>query len=281
MTSTTKKIAKWSVVILSLVVLPLGISLVANFTTWFSTKEKVEVTLKLDGWITIGSVKFGDLPDLMLTLQSEPVENILKITWRIVNTGNKGIQGFESGPFITFPKDLNVVSAKISETSQFLKIKRELEVKDEKAEIKSLGVFNPGNYFRVDFYLKDVTKDATTNEYFSKWELLGKSLDISITKDLSIMAEKLEKPSLFKTFRTIPAWFWYVYFGFLFSFMIFRRIQDRYFPVRKYKWEHYPIEELLSVKKSLTDLIAKIDNVVNNDSSGVRKEDKPSDTSPK
>ena len=189
MEKNKNKIALW---ILTGALIPLVIALIANFFTWYKTKDNVEITLKLEGWITIGSVEFSDLPNLKLFLDSEEVNNILKVSWRIINTGNKGIEKFESGPFIEFPDDLNVVSARIDETSPFLKVAKIPIISSTRIVIDSLGIFNSLDYMKVDLYLKNISKQDVTTEFFDKWDLKGKTLNLSIKKNLPISQEQMK-----------------------------------------------------------------------------------------
>ena len=81
-------------VILTLVLIPFIVSLIANFTTWLSTRANIEITLALDGKITVGSLGASDVPDLALTWKNEPIKNLIKLSWRIENTGTRGINSF-------------------------------------------------------------------------------------------------------------------------------------------------------------------------------------------
>ena len=112
-----RRLTKWLGLLVTLAFTPLVINVMSNLPTWFGTRDKVEVTFKLESWITIGSVKLGDLSDLQLTYRTEPVDNVLKVSWIIANTGSRGIERFESGPSIQFPRGLNMVLVKVSDTS--------------------------------------------------------------------------------------------------------------------------------------------------------------------
>lgn len=227
MNKDSHRYLKWIGFVISVVLLPLIISLIANFTTWFSTKDRVEITFKLEGWITIGSIKSGDLQDLQLLLASKPVKNILKVSWTITNTGNKGIGKFESGPFIEFPQGLNIISAKVSETSEMLKISSNVIIENNYAKIDSLGIFNPSNYFRVDFYLKDVDEPNITSKYFEVWKLEGKALDLNISRDISVADKR--QISYIEIHKILPQWFWIAYIVFIgiIAITITRRILSR------------------------------------------------------
>ncbi len=192
MEAEAQRLPRWVKIIFVVILIPLALGLGVNFFTWFTTKDKVEVTFKLDGWITIGSVKYADLPNLKLMLDQQEVENILKVSWRVINTGNKGIINFESGPFIEFPKGSDIVTAKISDSSPYLKVARKLRIVDNRAFIDSLGVFNSGDFLKVDFFLKNIIEEKITSQYFKEWILNGKSLDLSLSQDISLARQDSE-----------------------------------------------------------------------------------------
>lgn len=169
--------------------------IIAGFVIWYFTKEKTEITFRLEGWITVGSFMQQELPGLSLMLNGESVKNIMKVSWSVSNSGDKGIDRFESGPFIKFPRDLDVVSARISNKSPFLKISENLNIGESLAYVDSLGIFNSGDFFKVDFYLKDIEDQNITNEYFNNWRLNGKSLDLIFRNDIEF--DKDIRPSLF------------------------------------------------------------------------------------
>lgn len=255
---TTKKKSwlKWIGIISTAVLIPFIISLIANLTTWFGTKEKVEITFKLDGWISIGSIRTNDLPNLKLMLSDQPVANILKVSWRITNTGNKGINEFESGPTIVLPKDLKIVYAQISDTSPHLKIGRTVHIIDNKAHIDSLGIFNPTNYFRIDFYLKDIGESSLNNQYFESWDFEGKSLDLDIYRDISTADQQSEKR---KSLFGIPSWFYYAYFGVFISFILFNSfMRSRRFVIDKSRIG-LTRNQLESLREELSRALASVD----------------------
>src|SRR5438045_1750720 len=100
---------------------PLLITFAGGYFLWRYTKDTVELTFKLDSWITVGSVKQDEIPNLKLMLDSQQVGNILKVSWKIINTGTRGISNFETNPFINYPSGLKVISARVSEKSELLK----------------------------------------------------------------------------------------------------------------------------------------------------------------
>ncbi len=183
------KILSWKTlsIILTVILIPFVISVLANITTWFGTRDRVEIMLKLNGWITVGSTFGTDLPNLKLTYNNKPVKNALKISWRITNTGSKGIEKFETNPAICFPKNLIVAESKVSQTSPLLKIDRKLGLNSENRviEVKDIGVFNPGDFFTVDIYIIDMPALRITNNYFRDWTLTAKSVNLTIRKDIT------------------------------------------------------------------------------------------------
>lgn len=193
--------SKWFNWILIIILIPLVLALIANFTFWLNTKDNVEITFRLDGWITIGSVKFAAVDSLKLMLGSQPVKNILKVSWLIINTGNQGIGKFESGPSIKFPEGLDIFAVEVSETSENLIINRDINLEDSVAQITSIGIFNPTDFFRVDFYLKDVVDNNIKRENFEEWKFKGKALNLNIMKDLSYFKpESTRYMSFLRTF---------------------------------------------------------------------------------
>lgn len=191
----SQKLPKWVKITFLVILVPLILSVISNLLTWFATKDKIEVTFKLDGWITIGSVKYADLPTLKLMLDQQEVENILKVSWRVINTGNKGIINFESGPLIEFPEGSDIVIAKVSESSPYLKVARKLRIVGNQAFIDSLGVFNSCDFFKVDFFIKNIAEQKITKQYFKEWILSGKSLDLSFSQDVSLAREDSKSSS--------------------------------------------------------------------------------------
>lgn len=85
--------------VLTIILIPFLISLIASYTTWFGTKDKIEVSITLDGHITVGSIMESSIPELALTWNGEPINNLLKLSWRVENSGTKGIPSFEAWAF--------------------------------------------------------------------------------------------------------------------------------------------------------------------------------------
>lgn len=88
---------------LTLLIVPFVVSSIASFTTWFGTRARAEVTLALEGFIAVGSLQEGDVPGLALTWGDRRINNALKLSWRIENSGTKGIPSFEHGPLLSYP----------------------------------------------------------------------------------------------------------------------------------------------------------------------------------
>jgi len=178
------------ITILTILFIPIIIGIGVNYLSWYRTRSRTEVTLTLEGWITIGSVVFGDLPGLRLTLNNEPVKNILKISWTIANTGNRGIASFETGPTIRFPRGLEIVRAVVSDTSPLLKVAQQLRVIGNQARVDSLGIFNAGDHLAVDIYLKDVRSPKIDPEFFDHWALSANALDLKTATDVSLASRE-------------------------------------------------------------------------------------------
>jgi len=192
-------------VILTIVLIPFIISLVGNYTTWLGTRQTVEITLKLDGWITIGTLRESGLEKLKLTYNGKSVENAMKISWRIINTGSKGILKFETPPWLMYPEkpDLNIVEARITDSPPLLKINKDPLIDSEERSIKvrDIGIFNKGESFRVDVYILDISELISLTDYLKGWELSAKALDLGIKKDVIPEAFQEEPTLLF------PKWF--------------------------------------------------------------------------
>jgi hypothetical protein len=147
----------------------------------------VEITLKLDGWITVGTLLESDLPNLKLMYSDKPVKNALKISWRIINTGSTGISEFEKAPSIVYPVKFDIAEARISETSPLLKIDKNLSINPEHRtiEVNNIGVFNPRDFFKIDVYIMDIPESLVSIDYFTDWDLIAKSVDLQLKKDIT------------------------------------------------------------------------------------------------
>ena len=181
-------------ILLTLILIPFIISLVANYTTWLRTRDEVEITMKLDGWITIGAIQGNDISDLKLTYKDQAVGNAMKVSWRLINTGSKGIPAFEQPPAIAYPRDLKVIEPRISETSPLLKVGRQPRVLPGLGWIvvDSLGVFNPGDFIRLDVFVLDLPASEISANYFSNWDFVVKSVDHRKRIDLSSQVHSTE-----------------------------------------------------------------------------------------
>lgn len=163
----------------------LGIALTAGYIIWRFTRDSTEITLELDGWITIGTLTEKPLEGLELTYQKAPIRNVIKISWSIINTGTKGISKFETYPSLIYPGGL-VPQAEISETSPLLQINKKLLIDSINTTIKvsNMGIFNPGDFFRVDVYLIDIPDTLVLIDYLKNWDLKAKAVDLSIIKNV-------------------------------------------------------------------------------------------------
>lgn len=195
-----KSIFKIVYFVLIIIVIPLLIGLFAGYATWFRTKDTTEVTIALEGHITMGSIMESSIPKLALTWNGEPINNLLKLSWRVENSGTRGITSFEHGPSISYQEGIQVASSSISYTSQKLKINKNLVIDPNERiiSVSDLGIFNPGDYFLVDVYLTDIPESEISLSFFEGWNLEAKALDLDIKKDLvaaNRVAEKRERPN--------------------------------------------------------------------------------------
>lgn len=194
-----KSIFKIISFVLIIILIPFLINLIAGYTTWFGTKDKTEVSIALEGHITVGSIMESSIPELALTWNDEPINNLLKLSWHVENTGTKGIASFEYGPSITYPENIQLASSTISTTSQNLKVNNLIiEPNERRIDIEDLGIFNPGDFFNVDVYLTDIPESEISLSFFEGWNLEAKALDLDIRKNLEAatrIAEKTEKPN--------------------------------------------------------------------------------------
>jgi len=223
--------------VLTIILIPFLISLIASYTTWFGTKDKIEVSITLDGHITVGSIMESSIPELALTWNGEPINNLLKLSWRVENSGTKGIPSFEHGPSITYPEGIQLASSTISYTSPKLKVNNNLVIDPNERHISvaDLGIFNPGDFFLVDVYVTDVPESAISLDFFEGWNLEAKALDLDIKKDLGAAtrgAETTEKTSWFRRnlYYILPV---YVVLVLAMSFARYTFRRRKYFPGRK------------------------------------------------
>ncbi len=146
----------------------------------------MEITLKLDGWITIGRLQEGGLEELKLTYHDQPVKSATKISWRVINTGSKGISVFETLPFLVYPKTprLDIAQARISEAPDLLKVDKDLliDLESRTIKVREMGVFNEGESFRIDVHVLDIPESISLTDYLENWELRSKALDLKVKK---------------------------------------------------------------------------------------------------
>lgn len=171
----------FSICLLIYFLIPFIISIIANYITLLRTKQRVELTCKLDGWITVGELRNADMLGLELTYNGSTIRNISKLSLRIANTGDVGIDKgkFEKAPTIIYPTIrtyktvsiddqeeidrrthplLDIVKAQVY--SPTVKVDREPLIDHESGTItvQNLGVFNAGEHFIVDIYIADTSK---------------------------------------------------------------------------------------------------------------------------
>ena len=173
-------------------ILPLLIPIIAGLTIWRVTQDKYEITFKLDGYITIGSLQSKDLEGLTLNYRGKEIQNVLKISWRIINTGTKGIKEFEVLPTIVYPEGSDVAEARLGEKSQLLEFNTNLvrglfliNRKNRTIRLDNIGIFNHEEYFTVSVYMINIPDELISDEYFANWKLMAKTLDLKIKNDIS------------------------------------------------------------------------------------------------
>ena len=184
----------------TVILIPFVISIFANYTTWLGTKSKVEITFKLDGWITIGAVEKSELADLNLIYKNKLINNLLKTSWRVINTGTEGIDSFESGPVIFYPGELKVEEAQVTSTSTMLKIDKMVSINKQvhSISVNNLGIFNPGDYFVTDVYFADIPNKSIEFAFLDKWDLKAKALNLEIKKDTALETQQESNKFPFK-----------------------------------------------------------------------------------
>ena len=185
--------------LVTVILIPFIVSIIANYTTWFSTKPKAEITFTLDGWITIGSVDESDLVDLKLIYKDKPINNFLKTSWRVSNTGTEGIDAFERGPTIHYPSSLTPQEAKVSSTSAMLKLDKNVNIdtKNKSIGFNNLGIFNPGDYFVTDIYFADIPNDPLSPISSGEWGLSAKALNLIVNTDILVkIPDELQLPRM-------------------------------------------------------------------------------------
>ena len=169
----------------TLIIMPIVAGYITNIFTWITTKDAYSVTLKLDGWISIKSKEHSEFKKLKLLWNDKEIESVTKVSWLIINTGNKGIKDFESEPTIIYPKSLNVTDIIISEKSPNLNITDVPIIKGQRVSVKDLGIFNVDEFIKIDFYITDLKETILNDKHFETWEFLAKSLDLKININIS------------------------------------------------------------------------------------------------
>lgn len=226
----TRKLLKYKIllIIITIILIPLFINLLGKYLNlpWF--EEKTEITLKLEGWITVGELGESDVPDLKLTYKDNPVKNALKVSWKIINTGSKGIPKFEKVPSLLYPRKLNVVEAKIFQKSPLLEVSKNLLIKPEDGtiEVTDIGIFNKKEFFVIDVYIMNMPDTIITAEYFTDWDFIAKSVDLKTRKDITF--EPREEARVQDTTPIIIAIFFIaIYVVLIGFFLIFAIFQER------------------------------------------------------
>ncbi|TKJ36822.1 hypothetical protein CEE37_14650 [candidate division LCP-89 bacterium B3_LCP] len=191
----------------SIIIIPLLIGIFTGYIVLLIGEDKTEITFKLDSWITVGSNLESELSDLSLIYKDIPVRNILKVSWKILNSGSKGIAEFESGPTILFPEGMIVTEARISEASPLLKYNKETytDSTNRKIDISGLGVFNEGDYIKVDVYIVDLPDTLIASALFQEWDMIAKAVDLKVRKeiDFTSLEEKTVYDSTLKILVTL------------------------------------------------------------------------------
>ncbi|MBW8041810.1 MAG: hypothetical protein FVQ85_17680 [Planctomycetes bacterium] len=175
--------------IFTVLIFPLIVTIIVHF----STKERVEVTFKLDNYSTLGYIKESNLP-LSMTWEGKPIRNIMKISWIVENTGTKGIEYFEQDPVIFYPMNLVVVSSTITNTSPRLLINKKILIDPKKSNISlgEIGVLNPKDFFCVVTYITDFNESEMSPEFFKGWNLEAKAVDLNVKKEITTGISKAE-----------------------------------------------------------------------------------------
>ncbi len=165
------------------VVIGVVTSLVAGIITWeWIQKERVEITCRLEGWRAIVA-EADELEGLEVTYAGQSVSNVLKVSWRIANSGNRGIESFETPPSITYPDDITVVQAIVSEKPELLTIDKEGTIDSEKRviKLKNIGSLNENESFKLDVYMLNAVAADVSPKFFEPWRFVAKALDL-VTK---------------------------------------------------------------------------------------------------
>ena len=137
----------------------------------------------------------------------------------------------------------------MSEKSPLLKVAQNLKLSKNFAIVDSLGVFNTNDYFKVDFFLKDISEQKITDEYFNQWSLKGKALDLNVIHDISYIKLEKENP-----LNRIPSWFWYAYVVMAFFASISMTLIRIFIRRKKLGWIMYPSSKMKKILAELTNI---------------------------
>lgn len=178
-----RRIADKSLALFISLVVSLLANVVFGVSWWYAIRDRVEITCSLAGWIPLGGVEEVELEELKITYAGQPVDNALKVTWRIANTGNKGIKDFEIPPSISYPEYLTVVKAFVSDKPKMLKVDKNATIDSEEGVIKlnNIGILNEDESLKLDVLIVNVTTADVSREYFGGWQFDAKALDL-VTK---------------------------------------------------------------------------------------------------
>ena len=117
----------------------------------------------------------------------------MKLSWRVENTGTKGISSFdEHGPLLTYPSGTIVVDSRIVNSSPLLNIgkKPTIDTIDNNISIGDLGIFNKQDFFVIDIYVRDLAESGISQQFLNEWNLKAKALDLNVKKESASSSEK-------------------------------------------------------------------------------------------
>jgi len=138
----------------------------------------------MEGWQPIGSEYIGEKSGIKLALidkeETKIVDNVIRVTWSIQNTGNKSIDKFEIVPNIRVPDSVNILTTVIGGRSDDLRVADKMSIINNIVYVDSLGIFNPGEFFEMDIYLYNVPEDSSISYCFDEWVVCAKSSNLSL-----------------------------------------------------------------------------------------------------
>jgi hypothetical protein len=220
------KLISWKTLsfILSLFLIPFIVNIIANY----STRDNVQISLKLNGWIMLGNMPEMELQTFQFLYKNKPIKRALKISWKIINTGSKGIGSFEQMPAIIYPKKLIISDAFISNESPLLKIDKTLTIDslNNQIIIRSMGIFNPNDFFDIDVYLIQFPDSLNVLNNLNEWDITAKSIDLKTNKKITIIDEHNSIKWTFKYFvqTIIPIALLYTFFMSIVEFYLIPKI---------------------------------------------------------